>query len=130
MSKQGTITFNNEQYVLLTEVMKLAKVQQRYKLGEMYRGEVPIPGGEKFITRMEKKIDRICELANHVLDNVEWFEEQEPIDIPAGWDHLNDDRVWVPNDVYERIRNNPNEVYIESQGKPFLIVKVIGEGVK
>ena len=41
-------------------------------------------------------------------------------------DNLNDDIICVDQKVYERIKNNPDGVYIEAEGRPMLKMKVVG----
>ena len=41
-------------------------------------------------------------------------------------DNLNDDIICVDQKVYERIKNNPDGVYIEAEGRPMLKMKIVG----
>lgn len=127
MSNNCTVKLSNEQYVLLTECLKLAKVQQRMRLSELYRGEVPCPGGEKFIYRMEEKIEKIRELRDYLIEEVEWITEEEKdcVDISLRFDSK---VLWVSPTVYERVKNNPDEIIIESQCQPPIILKTVGVG--
>lgn len=44
-------------------------------------------------------------------------------------DDNNKDRIWVSNDVYERIKNNPKGVIFESVGKKPIIWKGVVKDV-
>lgn len=39
---------------------------------------------------------------------------------------INDKRIWVSQDVYELIINNPDSIFVEAKGQALLELKVIG----
>ena len=41
-------------------------------------------------------------------------------------DYLNDDVIFVDKEVYERIKNNPDGIYIKAKDQPMLKMKVVG----
>lgn len=123
MSNSCTITLSDEQYVLLMDAMKLAIAQQRYRLGKIYSGE-PFQGDERAVRAMEEKVDNILKLREHLLEKVEWVGE-DCVDISPRFDSK---VLWVSPTVYERIKNNPDGVIVESQCQPPIILKTVGVG--
>lgn len=46
----------------------------------------------------------------------------------VGCDHLNGNMIYVSGEVYERIKNNPDRIIVESQCQAPLFLKVVGWG--
>lgn len=43
----------------------------------------------------------------------------------VGCDHHNGNTIWVSGEVYERIKNNPDKIIVESQCQAPLYLKVV-----
>ena len=124
MDKDCTVSLSKEQLMVLMKSLTLALAQQRHKLGRIYSGEVSLPGGENALYEMEKEIDSIKAIEAYIAENASWNYENE---LAAGYS--NDMNViYVSSRVYERIKNNPDEIVVESQCQAPLYLKVVGVG--
>lgn len=134
MIRNQKITLSDEQYILLNDAMRLAIAQQRNRLGRIYSGEV-FQGGEKAVRAMEEKVSRIIELRKYIVDNtVEIYEDEKSesstrrILTQVAIVNDNENMLWVYPPLYEFIKNNPDEIIVESQCRPPIMLKAVGVG--
>ena len=43
-------------------------------------------------------------------------------------DPLNKNKMWLSQELYEFIEAHPDEIIVESTGKPILVIKVVAKG--